>query len=97
MSWVPGFHHRTDGQLNYDPDLRLIHLHRMDYELCRARHRLAPGPCLERAGSRAGLGVSNRTAEEGDFERWFYEDSGFEDDGVHIAVERIPESFRGLF
>ena len=28
----------------YDPDLRLIHLHRMDYELCRARHRACARP-----------------------------------------------------
>jgi hypothetical protein len=96
MSWVPGFHHRTDGQLNYDPDLRLIHLHRMDYEICRTRHLSR----MDRAGSEPdreeGLGVSYWPTEEGDFERWFYEDSGFEEDGVHIAVERIPEDFRGI-
>ena len=38
--WLPGFHHRADGQLNYDPYLRLIHLHRLDIEVCRARHEI---------------------------------------------------------
>ena len=48
----------SDGQLNYDPDLRLIHLHRMDFEICRERHRVAPGARLERARRRQeGLGV----------------------------------------
>ena len=38
MRWRPGFHGREDFQFQPDPDLRLIHLHRMDYELCRRRH-----------------------------------------------------------
>jgi hypothetical protein len=104
MSWVPGFHHRTDERINYDPDLRLIHLHRMDYEICRARHlsRMDGGSTeLDRESGRI---VSNWPSEERDFERWFYEErwfhedsEGFDGDAVHIAVERIPESFRGLF
>ena len=97
MSWVPGFHHRTDERLNYDPDLRLIHLHRMDYEICRARHLSRMDDAWSELDREEVLSVSKWPAAGGDFERWFYEDSGFEDDGVHIAVERIPESFRGLF
>ena len=43
MGWVAGLPPRADGRLNYDPDLRLIHLHRMDYEhLPRRRHRCVP-------------------------------------------------------
>ena len=96
MAWVPGFHHRTDGQLNYDPNLRLIHLHRMDFEICRERHRGRRSRDWAKTDVDAGWASYNRTVDEGEFERWFYEDSGFEDDGVHIAVERIPERFRGL-
>ena len=58
MSWAPGFHRRADGECNLDPDLRLIHLHRMDYEICLARHRAlraaAPGTRDDLA---AGLGA----------------------------------------
>lgn len=97
MSWVPGFHHRADGQENYDPYLRLIHLHRLDIDICRARHRIR----RERNwGSRdvdEDWAAYNRIAEGEEFERWFYEDSGFEDDGIHIVLERIPETWRGLF
>jgi hypothetical protein len=97
MSWLPGFHHRVDGQLNPDPNLYLIHLHRMDFEICRERHRLRRGRAWNKTDVGAGWASYNRTVDEGEFERWFYEDSGFEDDGVHIVVERIPESWRGLF
>jgi hypothetical protein len=96
MEWVPGFHHRADGQLSYDPNLLLIHLRRMDFELCRARHLSRRDGARSDADRAKQLGVSYWPAEEDQFERWFYEDSGFEDDGVHIRVERIPESFRGL-
>jgi hypothetical protein len=97
MSWLPGFHHRSDRQLNYDPDLRLIHLHRMDFELCRARHLSRKDRPWSEVDRRGGFGVNNWPTEEDEFERWFYENSGFEDDGVRIVVERIPESWKGLF
>jgi hypothetical protein len=67
----------------------------MDFELCRTRH------LSRREGGRSDvdrekqLGVGHwHTGDE--FDRWFYEDSGFEDDVLHIRLERIPESFRGL-
>jgi hypothetical protein len=45
-----------------------------------------------------GWGTHNRvTDEDADFERWFYEDSGFESEGIHIVLEPIPPSWRGLF
>lgn len=95
MSWTPGFHHRSDGRYHFDPDLRLIHLHRMDYDLCLAKHRLL----RERAWSSEDMtedrGTHNRIADEDAFERWFYEDSSSAD--VEIVVERIPPSWKGLF
>jgi hypothetical protein len=97
MSWQPGFHHRSDGQTNHDPDLRLIHLHRMDYELCSERHRVRSRKGWAERDAQEDWATYNRTVEGEEFERWFYEDSGFEDDGVHIVLERIPEAWRGLF
>ena len=52
---------------------------------------------MERADRDEGWAAYNRTVEDEEFERWFYEDSGFEEDGIHIGLERIPESWRGLF
>ena len=73
LSWRPGFHGRVDYHFNGDPDLRMIHLHRMDYEICRARHeRWASVPWNER-DLEHGWGVHNRVTEDQEFERWFYE------------------------
>jgi hypothetical protein len=97
MSWLPGFHHRADGQLNYDPYLRLIHLHRLDIEVCRARHEIRQRRAWGERDLDENWAAYNRIAGGDDFERWFYEDSGFEDDGIHILLERIPDSWRSLF
>ena len=59
MSWLPGFHHRSDLQLNYDPYLRLIHLHRMDYEICRDRHLSRKDRAWSERDQRKGTGVNN--------------------------------------
>lgn len=98
MQWKPGFHKRADDGFNWDPDLRLIHLHRVDFDLCLARHRKWRGCAWKDLDLAEGWGTHNRvTDEDADFERWFYEDSGFEDQGIHIVVEPIPPSWRGLF
>ncbi len=97
MDWLPGFHHRADGQVNPDPNLYLVHLHRMDFEICRERHRGRRARAWNETDLGEGWAAYNRTVEGNEFENWFYGDSGFEEDGVHIRVERIPESWRGLF
>jgi hypothetical protein len=39
MDWVPGFHDCWDMRKNYNCDLHLIHLHRVDFELLMERHK----------------------------------------------------------
>lgn len=95
MRWRPGFHGREDHGFNPDPDLRLIHLHRMDYELCRERHRTRRRRAWAEEDVRLRWAVHNRLTEDAEFDRWFHTDSGFE--GIAIAPERIPASWRGLF
>jgi len=95
MVWRTGFHGRADWQGKFDPDLRLIHLHRMDYELCQARHRTrSRRPWAER-DERSSWAVHNRITEDEEFERWFYEDSCFA--GIQIRPERMRSTWRGLF
>jgi Glycosyl transferase family 2 len=101
MRWEPGFH-KLEGEdyldgSHWDPDLRLVHLHRMDFDLCRERHGVRRERAWNGLDLDEGWASYNRTTEEGEFERWFYEDSGFEDEGIHIVLERIPEDWRGLF
>jgi Glycosyl transferase family 2 len=95
MSWRPGLHGRTDFSYNLDPDLRLIHLHRMDYDLCLARHRTRSRKPWADADASRRWAQHNRIVEEAEFRRWFYEDSCFPN--LEIQPERIPEAWRQAF
>ena len=97
LSWRPGLHARTDGQINLDPDLRLVHLHRMDYDICLRRHAHRKNRPWNDHDVDAGWAAYNRITDESRFDRWFYGESGFEDEGIEMALEPIPESWRGLF
>src|SRR4051794_35231857 len=88
MRWEPGFHAREDLQMRLDPDLFLIHLHRMDYESCLARHRPRRGRAWNEHDLTESWASHNLITEEAEFARWFYEDSCF--DSIEMAVEPIP-------
>jgi lipopolysaccharide biosynthesis glycosyltransferase len=94
--WEPGFHTRADGRANIDPDLRLIHLHRMDYEICLQRHRHRRARDWNERDVAYGWASHNLVADEEEFERWFYEDSCFEDRGIGIHLEPIPTRWKGI-
>lgn len=95
MSWRPGFHGRSDYQFQPDPDLRLIHLHRMDYDICLDRHRVRERRRWEAHDVKEGWAAHNRITADQDFDRWFREESNV--DGVKIEVEEMRPSWRGLF
>ena len=91
--WRPGFHGRG-LPVRLDPDLRLIHLHRMDYDLC------LPATASATAGrgrqrDAAGWAVHNRITEEAAFARWFHEDSCF--GTSRSARSRSGRAWRGVF
>lgn len=97
MRWRPGFHGREDFQMKPDPDLRLIHLHRMDYSLCLERHRTRRRKEWAERDGRERWAIHNRIVDETEFERWFYDDSGFVGfDSYTIEVEEIDPIWRGL-
>lgn len=95
MRWRPGFHGREDHWLNFDPDLRLVHLHRMDFGLCLERHRTRARRSWAEEDARKGWAAHNRIVDEADFAHWFREDSCFE--GLDIVPEEIPATWRRLF
>lgn len=95
MHWKPGFHRRADDEFTLDPDLRMIHLHRMDYDICQARHRRLSARRWSPDTTEAGWASHNRVTADREFERWFYEQSS--DTNIGVAVERIPDHWRGLF
>ena len=94
MSGAAGFHGRSDFRYNPDPDLRLIHLHRMDYDVCMERHRGRQDRRWAEVDEEQRWALHNRITEPLEFERWFYEDSCL--DGVEVEIEEIPAAWRGV-
>jgi hypothetical protein len=95
MRWKPGFHSRADDHYNFHPDLRRIHLHRMDYDICLERHRLRRQRSWNQHNLELGWGTPNLFTEDEEFARWFCTDS--RSVTQEIALERIPRSWKGLF
>jgi Glycosyltransferase family 92 len=95
LSWHPGFHGRSDFRFNLDPDLRLIHLHRVDYEICLERHRRRSNRRWADVDAKKGWAAHNLITDESDFRRWFYEDSCVEN--LEIKLEPIGPWWRGVF
>lgn len=95
LEWRAGFHGRADFQCAYDPDLRLVHLHRMDYALCRERHRTRSRRRWADDDAREGWAAHNRIVDEEAFAGWFSEDSSFP--GLAIVPEAIRPNWRGRF
>lgn len=91
MDWYDGFHARRDGRGNFEYDLRLIHLHRMDFGLCQARHRYRSSVEWSGRDVDSKSGYQNRIAEGEQFEKWFYTDSCTP---MAINQEQIPPVWR---
>lgn len=94
MKWFDGFHARQDGRANFDYDLRLIHLHRFDYELCRQRHAFRSSVPWSGRDLESKSGYQNRITEDEKFEFWFYNDSC-----THLPIEeeKIGPEWRDVF
>jgi hypothetical protein len=95
MKWKPGFHAREDESFVIDPDLYMIHLHRMDYWICQERHRLRNERCWDQRDLESGWAEHNRIAADEEFQRWFY--GAIASEEREMAIEPIPASWRGLF
>jgi Glycosyl transferase family 2 len=95
MRWHPGFHRGLEGSMHPDPDLYLIHLHRMDYEICLARHSHRQRLDWNERDVSLGWATHNRITDEAEFAQWFYEESNAE--WNKIAIEPIPPPWRGAF
>jgi hypothetical protein len=93
MLWHLGFHLRFDLKQNIDPMLYLIHLHRMDYEICLARHQDRVNfPRIDK-DLKNDWGYQTRITDPAKFRKWFYEDSC---GGGPIQPEEIPPHWRDL-
>lgn len=93
--WMLGFHAREDRRTELDPDLCMIHLHRMDYEICLARHRYRRRRRWNERDLAENWARHNLIVDEAEFARWFYEDAAIDD--LELIVQPIPGAWRGLF
>ena len=94
MQWGLGFHRRADGLVSYDPDLYLIHLHRMDYDLCLTRRRRRALMARSESDLRAGNGYQNVIVDDEEFARWFHHETGL--DSHVVEVEEIDPSWQSV-
>ena len=90
LRWVEGFHREL--ALPYkppDPRLLLVHLHRVDYEWCFARHRASAARRWPEDDIARGDGWQNRIGTPAEFDEWFR-------NGPDLSAPRefIPEQIR---
>lgn len=93
MLWHGGFHERFDRQQKIDPNLYLIHLHRMDYSTCLKRHQERRSFPRAQPDLDLSWGYQNRITDPVKFSRWFYGDSC---GGGPIDPQEIPSYWRNL-
>jgi Glycosyl transferase family 2 len=94
MDWRVGFHVRADHHTLIDPDLRLIHLHRMDYELCLERHRTRVRREWAAEDQAFSWARHNLIVDPAAFENWFYKESAWE--GLPPKPEEIRPNWWGV-
>jgi hypothetical protein len=93
MQWHGGLHTRVDGRTAEDSSLYLIHLHRVDYDICHHRHCQRSSQAWNQRDIDERWGYQNRITEAEQFRHWFYNDSC---SGTPISVERIPDKWRDV-
>jgi hypothetical protein len=90
LGWSVGFHSESTARVDPDPDLLLVHLHRVDYSYCLDRHRAAAARPWNELDLAAGHGWQNRVTETDEFRTWYFHGSD-----LGGAAEPISEAVRG--
>lgn len=89
-----GNHRRADGENNFDPDLRMIHLHRLDFERCLARHQRRASFRQADNDVAAGRGVQNQSGDRDTIANWFHTSTGI--DRVPLVPEPIEQRWKSV-
>ena len=72
LRWSEGFHREFNAPDDpVDPELMLIHLHRIDYDACLARHRSTAARNWSEEDIARGDGTQNRIDAPDEFDQWF--------------------------
>jgi Glycosyl transferase family 2 len=92
LRWSEGFHQEVSGIADpADPNLMLVHLHRVDYDSCLARHRASAARNWSHWDVERGEGAQNRISEPSEFEAWFRNGPDLD-----APLEFIPAHIRPL-
>lgn len=93
LSWNVGLHQEYNAPTALpDPDLRLIHLHRVDYDYCLSRHRAVSSREWPEEDLKLNLNSQARIVEPEKFHEWFFHGVDLEE----TPRELIPDRFRDL-
>jgi hypothetical protein len=93
LRWTLGFHHESNlPDAAPDPDLYLIHLHRVDYARCLERHRAAAAREWSDSDLREGHGRESRVVDEEEFREWFYAGADLEGSVREPIPEHVVEA-----
>lgn len=93
LTWTMGFHGELSlGDAPPDAGLFLVHLHRVDYATCLARHRAAASRPWNSRDVEEGRGFQHLIVEDEAFHQWFYHGP----DLARSALEEIPPRLRGV-
>jgi hypothetical protein len=92
LRWSYGFHEEYNAPDDPpDPELLLVHLHRIDHDTTLARHQAAIAGDWSEFDLANGYGAQNRITELGEFEEWFYRGADLD-----APRELIPAHIRSL-
>lgn len=72
LNWEIGFHHITSGESIQDKDLLLIHLHKLDYDMCRQKTFERSKLPWTKTDLENQWGWQNRITDAEKFETYFY-------------------------
>lgn len=75
-NWDDGFHNVVDFEPEINTDLFLVHLHRIDYNLCKSKHEEQAKRKWSQSDLSNNQGFQNRLFDEEEFNKWFYNFSG---------------------
>lgn len=88
LNWAIGFHHITGEDAVQDKDLLLIHLHKLDYEMCRQKTFERSKLPWSKTDLEKEWGWQNRITDAEKFENYFYTWP------KELKIKKIPRKIR---
>lgn len=97
--WTIGFHNLVYTELPVDNNLLLVHLHRLDYDYCKAAHREKAARNWSPYDVANNYGKQNSLCEGALFDEWFFKGTvpGLNNQLRGSPREKIPHYMKNAF